>query len=244
MRRHGDAWISRFERSGPLVVHRAGLGVVRRRVRCHDSAVRTRFLAIGLIAGMLAACTSSKADPDPTPTPPVGTTASSSTVATSPSPSHTGPLTTGPNVRPGEKPPVFPALAKQHSADGALAFAAYYFHSFDWAYATNDATALMPLALPSCQGCKASIDALSQLRRTGETLTGGRVSILSARISHEHFNIRADFVADVELNEQAVVLHSRTAPASTVASGVRHHHALLFLQWASYRWQVADVRGK
>jgi Family of unknown function (DUF6318) len=214
--------------------------VVRRRVRCHDSAVRTRFLAIGLIAGMLAACTSSKADPDPTPTPPVGTTASSSTVATSPSPSHTGPLTTGPNVRPGEKPPVFPALAKQHTADGALAFAAYYFDAYDWGYATNDPSLVASIAGSNCKGCAKYVQALNSLRARHAVMTGGRITVLSRGLRTGHFNYKSDYVVRVRLDEEPIVIHVPNSQPSTAAPAVQGYVTYLFVSWTQSRWKVVE----
>ncbi|MDT4945157.1 MAG: hypothetical protein QOH14_1890 [Pseudonocardiales bacterium] len=75
---------------------------------------------------LAAACTGGGATRTSTPPPP-DTPSASANSSPSPSPSRTGPLSTGPNVRPGEKPPVLPEAAKEHSPGGALVFAGYYF---------------------------------------------------------------------------------------------------------------------
>jgi hypothetical protein len=203
--------------------------------------VHIRLLAIGLIAGLLAACTSGAADPKPTPS---TLTEPITSAQTSPTPTRTGPLTTGPNVRPGETPPEYPALARQHTANGALAFAAYYFRAFDWSYATNDAYLLRGLALPTCKGCKSSISAISGLAEEQGVLLGGRISFRSARIVHRQFDFDAEFVVDVGLDEEAVVLRLPSQAPSTAAAAVVGHHALLFVRWVGEHWQVADVTAR
>src|SRR5262249_41295739 len=93
-------------------------------------------LIVGGVASAIAACTSSGGGhPTFTPGPPSTTSAPSSLSATL---SLTGPATTGPNVRPGEQPPVLTVEAKRHNATGALFFAGYYMRVVDWTIATND----------------------------------------------------------------------------------------------------------
>lgn len=210
---------------------------------CHDFAVGFRLLAIGLIAGLLAACTSSHADPKPSATP-TGPTHSKSSTAASASPSRTGPLTTGPNVRPGEKPPVYPALAKQHTANGALAFAIYFLKVFDWGYATNDASALNGLVLPDCSGCGQYKMTLAAVHARAQTLIGGRLTQRSATFDHARFHFDADFVIDIAVDEQAIVLRGPGVAPKTVAAALRSHHTLVFLRWKPVGWQVADVTAK
>jgi hypothetical protein len=205
--------------------------------------VRTRFLAIGVIAGLLAACTSSKADPKPTPSSAARTTASSTAGTATPTPSRTGPLTTGPNVRPGEKPPVYPDLAKQHSANGALAFAIYFMKTFDWGYATNDPYLLEQLILPACRGCAEYVRTFSGLSDKHELIRGGRLTPVSAGVLHEQFDFKADFVLDMVYDEQPVVL-AGASNASTVAASLSRHHTLVFVRWTAGQWKVADVTAK
>ncbi len=53
-------------------------------------------------------------------------------------PSRTGPMTTGPNVDPGEIPPAIDPIAKRaHASAGALAFAVFYIRALDWSQATS-----------------------------------------------------------------------------------------------------------
>jgi hypothetical protein len=95
------------------------------------------ILTVGAV--LVAACDGGGSGHPSRSSGPVPSTGSSTAPSLSPSPSRTGPLTTGPGVQPGEKPPVLDAEAKQHTASGALAFAIYYFRAYDWGIATNDA---------------------------------------------------------------------------------------------------------
>lgn len=205
------------------------------------TAVRSRFLTFVLIVACVAGCTQSNGSPSPSPTPPA---TSATSTATSPQPSPSEPLTTGPNVRPGEKPPVYPALAKKHTANGAIAFAGYFYRAFDWSYATNDAYLLRGLSLNSCRGCSSTIRGIDHLAARHAVLTGGRILLRSARIDHSDFDFRADLVVDVELDEQAVIIDTPTSAPSTAAGRLSRHHVLLFLRWIEDRWRVADVTGR
>jgi len=205
--------------------------------------VPTRLLAIALIVGLATACTGGSSDdpkPSPTPTRPTTSTATSS----SPSPTQTGPLTTGPNVRPGEKPPAYPTLAREHTARGALALAIYYFRAYDWGYATNDGSLVSAVSGKSCEGCRKYLNGLADLRRKHEYLTGGRLAIPRSSIRPNDFKSpRAEYVADVVINEEPIVLHS-SATRKTVAPAVRNYHSLLFLKWVTDRWMVVEVTAR
>lgn len=153
-------------------------------------------------------------------------------------------MTTGPNVRPGEKPPVYPDLAKQHTANGALAFAIYFMQSFDWGYATNDPSILGTLALSSCKGCVTYRQSLASVESKGERLTGGRLTPRSGQVLHEKFDFPADYVLDMVYDEEPVMISGPGHPSVTAAPALSGHHTLVFVRWASGRWRVADITAK
>jgi hypothetical protein len=95
--------------------------------------------------------------------------------------------------------------------------------------------------LPSCNGCVASIRSLDALDRDDSVLTGGRITIRTAKIDHRQFTFHADFVIDVEFDEQAVIISRPTTAPSTASTAVSGHHTLLFLRWVSGGWKVGDV---
>jgi Family of unknown function (DUF6318) len=126
--------------------------------------VGCRILTIALIAVLATACTTrqdaaTSTLPTPSTVDPIATA-----TTPSPTPSATEPLTTGPNVRPGEQPPEYPALARRHTAQGALAFAAYYYEAFDWGYATNDPFLVASISARTCSACSKYIHRLQALR--------------------------------------------------------------------------------
>jgi hypothetical protein len=209
-------------------------------------AVSYRLVAIGLIAGLLAACTSGGAAPTPTSSPSrhtserPTTTGPESPTATA----RTGPLTTGPNVRPGEKPPEFPDLARRHTANGALAFAAYYYEAYDWGYATNDPYLVEQISAPSCTACSRYVKGLEGATGRHEVVHGGRVSFRSASIFHGVLDIDADFAVDIEIDEQPIVLEKPHAPRRTVAKAVTRYHSLVFVAWQTMGWRIVEVTDK
>src|SRR6476469_10732690 len=60
---------------------------------------------------------------------------------------------TGHNVKPGEKPPLFPAAAKVRSQAGANAFAEFFMRTLDWMYATTNPAYPRHYFAPSCGLC-------------------------------------------------------------------------------------------
>jgi len=200
------------------------------------TAVGCRFLTFVVIVAFTAACTSSNGSPSPSPTPPTGSTSTSST---SPEPSE--PLTTGPNVRPGEKPPEFPALAKKHTANGALAFAAYYYLAFDWGYATNDPYLVSRISAPRCEGCRKYINGLHSLDASGGVLHGGRVAILERGLRYGHFSYKSDYVARIVLDEQRIVIDRPRKPRRTIEPAVSRYVQYVFVSWRRGAWTVVEV---
>lgn len=206
-------------------------------------AVPIRLVAIGLIAGLLAACTSGDAQPTSSPTPTTGVRPVT-TYTESPTSSRTGPLTTGPNIRPGETPPEYPALARQHTPNGALAFAGYYFKAFDWGYATNDPYLVEQISGPHCRACARYVRGLRGLANRNAILRGGRVTFDAASVFHGVLDIRADFAVDVAIDEQPIVLDEPGAPIRTLAPAVKDFHSLVFVAWRDGNWRVVEVTNK
>lgn len=205
------------------------------------TAVGCRFLTFVVIVAFAAACTGSNGSPSPTPTPP-GTT-SSSTASPEPSPSE--PLTTGPNVRPGEKPPEFPALAKRHTAEGAVAFARYFYRALDWGYATNDPFLVTQVSASRCTACRRYVTGLRAVNsRPNAVLMGGHVDLDSASIFQGVLDIDADHAVDVKFDEEPVVLREPGAKPKVLAPGVVNYHSLVFVSWQRKAWAVVEVTDK
>ena len=215
------------------------LSMVGRARCCHDLTVRNRYVAYGVLACTLTACTTSKSGPSPAPT----TTERDRTSVTNSTPSapRTGPLTTGPNVRPGEKPPVFPALAKQHTELGASLFGAYYFRALDWAIATNDDSPVRRIAASTCNSCQKVYDELRLLHSRHEIETGGRIQIRGGEIEDARYRLDYDVALRVSYSEEAVVLVNRDGVSRTTSPAVQTADGLVFVKWLNGSWRVVEV---
>lgn len=126
----------------------------------------------------------------------------SSAVSTpTPSPSI---ATTGPNVRPGEKPPVLPALAKTNTRAGAITFAVYWVQALDWGCATTDSTLARSLYSPVCTDCARFMKNFDDTRRAGEHFVGGRLRLISSTIAANDGRHDAQDAVDVTASAGAL----------------------------------------
>jgi hypothetical protein len=156
--------------------------------------VRARFAPLVLLVVMaLAACDGSGSGGDPSSpvrTSPAGSVSGSVppvTVSHSGPPRPAGPTvpadvpTTGPNLRkPGEKPPVMPLEATQHTQDGAVAFAKFFIQTIDWGFATTSGAYMRHYATKTCTSCAALANGMDAVRAKGNHYLGGRFSVRGA----------------------------------------------------------------
>jgi hypothetical protein len=198
--------------------------------------VRTRFVAIVTVLAVLGAgCGGgghAHKSSDPAPT-------SSGSTSVSPSPTPSGPLTTGPGVLPGEKPPVLSADAKQHTPAGALAFAAYFVKALDWSIATNDAYLLKQVAGPGCTACARDINAVAALHRRGAK-ESGRTTLLSSKLVTGTFKVKSDFVVEIVTHDDPIVITRPGAAPSTAAPEDNHDVSLVFISWVGNSWRIVE----
>ena len=187
---------------------------------------------------LAAACTGGGATRT-SPPPPPDTPSASASSSPSPSPSRTGPLSTGPNVRPGEKPPVLPEAAKEHSPAGALAFATYFIKALDWGFATNDAYLVEKISSASCQACKRNISALDKLNHDHGIERGARVHLVSGRLVTGDFRYKSELVAEIQLRQDRAVI-SRPSSAPTTIQPENPYTSLVFVSWQSGHWIIVE----
>jgi hypothetical protein len=154
----------------------------------------------------------------------------------SPSPSRTGPLTTGAGVLPGEKPPVEPDLAKQHTAIGAFQFAAYFIRALSWSIATLDPYLLEAASSPSCAACRRYVDGIAALRSKGEQQRGGRPVIKSAVIDSGKPKTSAAYAIEFGLHESA----AQILPTVRVTRPPTDFQSIVFVSWAGSEWRVVE----
>ena len=145
-----------------------------------------RAFALGLpVTLLVVACSRGSATPNLSPVssaPP--SSAGSVSVSASPSTSAAYPADvplTGHNVRPGERPPVYPAAAKAHTQDGANAFAEFFMRTLDWAYATTNPSYMKHYYGPTCGLCSGIATGIAKTAAEQEWYEGGRLRIRSSR---------------------------------------------------------------
>jgi hypothetical protein len=84
---------------------------------------------------------------------------------------------TGHNVKPGEKPPLYPAAARARTQDGANAFAEFFMHTLDWAYATTNPSYMKHYVGPSCGLCKGLATGINKTASEHLWYMGGRLTV-------------------------------------------------------------------
>lgn len=127
------------------------------------------------------------------------------TTSAPPSSSHAGPPkpptpslptdvpTTGPNAKPGEKPPIMSLEATQHTPDGAKAFAQFFIKTIDWGYATMSGSYIRHYAATMCTACNGIAATIDKDRRAGDRYIGGRLTIRTATAkSASSINVTVD----------------------------------------------------
>jgi len=137
---------------------------------------------VGALALLLGGCTSDVRPNTSTVAPASSVpTTSAPPVSASPTPSPRPypadvPLT-GHNVKPGEKPPLYPAAARARTQEGANAFAEFYMHTLDWAYATTNPAYLKHYTGPSCGLCTGLATGISKTAAEHHWYLGGRLTV-------------------------------------------------------------------
>ena len=165
-----------------------------------------------------------------------------SSATATPAVSPTSPATSGPNVRPGERPPAMPAAAKQHTQEGALAFAGYFIRALDWSIATTDPSILVPISSPSCAACNSYISRLNSLRRAHGYLQGGRLKLISENIATGPFSIRSDYVIVTRTYQEAVLLISPRVKPSHISDAIQDE-SRVYVVWTHNGWIAVEQGG-
>jgi hypothetical protein len=190
---------------------------------------------LAVVTFVAAACGGSAAEPPSTSSlASVPVSSATATPAVSP--------TSGPKVRPGERPPAMPAAAKQHTQEGALAFAGYFIRALDWSIATTDPSILVPISSPSCAACSSYISRLDSLRRAHGYLQGGRLKLISEKIATGSFSIRSDYVIVTRTYQEAVLVISPRVKPSHISDATQDE-SRVYVGWAHSGWIAVEQGG-
>ncbi|HEU5270677.1 MAG TPA: DUF6318 family protein, partial [Jatrophihabitans sp.] len=118
---------------------------------------------------------------------------------------------TGHNVRPGERPPVYPAAARARTQAGANAFAEFFMRTLDWAYATTNPSYMKHYYGPSCGLCSGIATGIAKTAAEHHWYEGGRLTILnSASTAIGPVTAPADFCSAVVVTTTAQTVVDRT----------------------------------
>ena len=212
--------------------------------------MRLRQIApLALILAGAVACTSSGSGgttPAPTsrlPTSSVATTTSpAATPSISPSPTPTV-ATTGPNVRPGEKPPTVTVGARSHTPAGALQFSIVWLRALDWGYATTDSTLARSLFTQSCSECERFASIFDMAKLAGNHFRNGRIRLRSNTLISDDSRHPGTTPVDVIFNQAALQVIAKTGnetASEPPQSGVRYRE---WLRWkVTSGWTVIDLK--
>ena len=192
-----------------------------------------------LTAAALAGCTSEQPAQGDTSTPTLSTY-SPPTYATAPA--STPPITTGPNVRPGEKPPTFPASLEKNLPSAAGTFAVYWLQTIDWGYATVDSTLARRAFSPVCTNCTRFMSIFDDARAKGVHFRGGRMAISKWLIQPNDHRNGATAVIDVTLSIGALQAINRTGKVVEADPAEDRVMYRVWLRWTGTRWTVVDTK--
>ena len=145
----------------------------------------SRFVGLAIASALvlLAGGCTDNTRPNTSTVPVADSPPSTSAAPSSPSPKPTTrpypadvPLT-GHNVKPGEKPPLYPAAARSRTQDGANAFAEFFMHTLDWAYATTNPSYMKHYLAASCGLCDGLATGIHKTATEHHWYLGGRLTV-------------------------------------------------------------------
>lgn len=183
---------------------------------------RAWLAGLAVVGALLASGCSGDAAPNTSTVPeassaPPSTSASTSAAPTSARPTPTArpypadvPLT-GHNVKPGEKPPLYPAAARARTQEGANAFAEFYLRTFDWAYATTNPSYLRHYTGPTCGLCTGLATGIDKTAAAGHWYLGGRFTVHKAvETPKAEVTAPADYCSKIAVDTTAGSVVDRT----------------------------------
>jgi hypothetical protein len=148
------------------------------------------------------------------------------------------PVTSTPTVS-AQPQPTMPPEAKQHTREGAEAFARHFIDVTNHAQQTGDTTGVQTLADKDCGSCAQFISDVHEWYRDG-SVRGGVLTITKAHTPPLRSGFTPTSVLEVEVSpvQRLDTEGTPTAPAQPRSSG----QIIVDLRWGDAGWQVAEVR--
>jgi len=196
-------------------------------------------------AVLVAGCTGGHAAPNTSTVVPTSSPAPTSTGPTSASASPTArpypadvPLT-GHNLKPGEKPPLYPAAARARTQDGANAFAEFYMRTLDWAYATTNPSYMKHYSGPSCGLCSGLATGISKTAAQKHWYLGGRFTLHPATSTTvAPVTAPADYCARMSVDTTAESVVDRTGAVFSGDGAYKDLKVKICAKFTNPGWQT------
>lgn len=167
------------------------------------------------------------------PLPGDSTTSTSSSSSGSPSSSASS------SSKGGDAAPELPAAAKEHTKDGAVAFATFYWEEGGEALKSGNTKTISALADSQCKVCQTYIDGIDKDAKDGLHADINPTQIGTSRVT-DQTERRADYVVTLEANDkQYNVVDAQgksTGQADPVAYDIQ-----IYVDWEDSRWKVVDT---
>jgi hypothetical protein len=200
-------------------------------------------MAVGAaLVAVMAACTGHAAGSNPSSAsvaPPVSTSA-----PTSPRPSPSSPYPadvplTGHNVKPGEKPPLYPAAASSRSQAGANAFAEFFMRTLDWMYATTNPAYPKHYFASSCGLCSGLTTGMTKTAALNHFYEGGRFTVHPAAGTQiAPVTAPADYCASVKVDTTAEAVVDKTGKIFSGDGAYTNLDFKLCARYESQHWMT------
>lgn len=149
---------------------------------------------------------------------------------------------TGKNTKPGEKPPVMPAIATTHSVGGAQAFARFFIATFDWGYATTSGTYMGHYSEPGCVSCSTFVNGLNDAHSKHRYWLGARLTLRqdSQGTSTKKFG-DSELVWKVVFDQQSGAIYEANGTFINGDPPAANLTFLLYLAWHDGGWVTAEM---
>lgn len=151
---------------------------------------------------------------------------------------------TGHNVKPGEKPPVYPAAASERTQAGANAFAEFFMRTLDWAYATTNPSYMKHYTGPSCGLCRGIATGITKTSAQGHWFVGDRLTVHPAVATDvPPVTAPADFCSVVTLDETSFSTVDKTGRIFTGDGSHVGDRFKACVKFAATGWQLSYLSG-
>jgi uncharacterized protein DUF6318 len=209
---------------------------------------RARLVGLGLVGVvvlLVSGCTGEAAPNTSTVSATSTAPRTSATPSASPRPTPSArpypvdvPLT-GHNVKPGEKPPLYPAAARARTQAGANAFAEFFMRTLDWAYATTNPSYLKHYTGPSCGLCTGLATGISKTAALKHWYLGGRFTLQRATSTAiGPVTAPADYCSSVTVDTTAESVVDRTGKVFNGDGAYTNLKVKICAKFIDSKWQT------